>query len=163
MAISVSNLPEAIGSASEMRAAGRRDPTIVRLWVAVAAVCALATTVVGYAIADNVSDNPNAAIDGFAAGALLAMLVDSMIPDAAQKSGRVLLACGVAGERERSRRGVEGVAGVVAERPDAGGGVVAAVVRLSISREGDADLEKPLRARPLKKSLSAPTLPWLST
>jgi hypothetical protein len=51
----------------------------------------------------------------------------------------------------------------VAERPDAGGGVVAAVVRLSISREGDADLEKPLRARPLKKSLSAPTLPWLST
>jgi len=50
-------------------------------------VCALAS-VVGYALADAVSDNLKAAIDGFAAGALLVMLVDSMIPDATRKSGR---------------------------------------------------------------------------
>src|SRR3954452_7032049 len=55
VAIFVSNLPEAIGSASEMRSAGRDDRTILRLWVAVAAVCALAS-VVGFAIADAVSD-----------------------------------------------------------------------------------------------------------
>jgi zinc transporter, ZIP family len=41
--------------------------------------------VVGYAIADNVSDNLNAAIDGFAAGALLVMLIESMIPGAVRK------------------------------------------------------------------------------
>jgi ZIP family zinc transporter len=87
VAIFVSNLPEAIGSASDMRTAGRDDRTIVRLWLAVAVVCALAT-VVGYAVADAVSDNVKAAIDGFAAGALLVMLVDSMIPEAARESGR---------------------------------------------------------------------------
>jgi ZIP family zinc transporter len=87
VAIFVSNLPEAIGSASEMRAAGRDDGTILRLWVTVATVCALAT-VAGYALADSVFDNLNAAIDGFAAGALLVMLVDSMIPDATRQAGR---------------------------------------------------------------------------
>jgi ZIP family zinc transporter len=86
VAIFVSNLPEAAGSASEMRTAGRDDRTIMRLWLAVATVCALAS-VVGYALADAVSDNLNAAIDGFAAGALLVMLVDSMIPDA-RRAGR---------------------------------------------------------------------------
>jgi zinc transporter, ZIP family len=87
VAIFVSNLPEAIGSASEMRAARRDDRTILRLWLAVATVCALAS-VAGYALADAVSDNLKAAIDGFAAGALLVMLVDSMIPDATRDSGR---------------------------------------------------------------------------
>ena len=40
-------------------------------------------------LADNVSGNFNAAIDGFAAGALLVMLIDSMIPDAVRKGGDV--------------------------------------------------------------------------
>ncbi len=87
VAIFVSNLPEAIGSASEMRKVGRADRTILRLWLAVAIVCALAS-VVGYALSDAVSDDVNAAIDGFAAGALLVMLIDSMIPDARHKAGR---------------------------------------------------------------------------
>jgi zinc transporter, ZIP family len=87
VAIFVSNLPEAIGSASQMRAAGRDDRTVLRLWVAVAIVCALAS-VVGYAVADAVSHNLKAGIDGFAAGALLVMLVDSMIPDARRAAGR---------------------------------------------------------------------------
>jgi ZIP family zinc transporter len=86
-AIFVSNLPEAIGSASAMRAAGRPTRTIVGLWAGVAICCALAT-VAGYALGDAVSGELRAAIDGFAAGALLVMLVDSMIPDATQDSGR---------------------------------------------------------------------------
>jgi ZIP family zinc transporter len=87
VAIFVSNLPEAIGSASQMRRAGRDDRTILRLWIAVAVVCALASGV-GYALADAASNNVKAAIDGFAAGALLVMLVDSMIPDATRDVGR---------------------------------------------------------------------------
>jgi ZIP family zinc transporter len=88
VAIFVSNLPEAIGSATEMRAAGRSPGTVRRLWVAVAAVCALAT-VAGYALADAAGGEVRAGIDGFAAGALLVMLVDSMIPEASGKGGRI--------------------------------------------------------------------------
>jgi zinc transporter, ZIP family len=88
VAIFVSNLPEAIGSSTEMRAAGTRPAAIRRLWMLIALICA-AATVVGYAIADNVSGNLNAAIDGFAAGALLVMLIDSMIPEAVRKGGDI--------------------------------------------------------------------------
>ena len=88
VAIYVSNLPEAIGSSSAMHAAGTRPAAIRRLWILVALICTL-STVVGFAIADNVSANVNAAVDGFAAGALLVMLVDSMIPEAVRKGGDV--------------------------------------------------------------------------
>jgi zinc transporter, ZIP family len=86
-AIFVSNLPEAIGSASEMRAQGRRKETILRLWIAVAVVCTLAS-VAGFAIADSLSGELEGGFNGFAAGALLVMLADSMIPEA-RKAGRV--------------------------------------------------------------------------
>ena len=85
-AIFVSNLPEAIGSATEMRAEGRRNQTILRLWIAVAVVCTLAS-VVGFAIADAMSGELEGGFNGFAAGALLVMLADSMIPEA-RKAGR---------------------------------------------------------------------------
>ena len=70
-----------------MRAAGRSKRSIRLLWIAVAVICTLAT-VVGWAIADNASDNLKAIVDGFAAGALLVMLIDSMIPEATEKFGR---------------------------------------------------------------------------
>jgi ZIP family zinc transporter len=88
VAIFVSNLPEAIGSATDMSASGQKPGAIRLLWIAVAVVCTLAT-VAGYAIADTASDNLRAIINGFAAGALLVMLIDSMIPEATEKSGRV--------------------------------------------------------------------------
>jgi zinc transporter, ZIP family len=88
VAIFVSNLPEAIGSSTAMRAAGTPAATIRRLWLAVALIC-IAATVAGYAIADNVSGNLTAVVDGFAAGALLVMLIDSMIPEAVRKGGDV--------------------------------------------------------------------------
>ena len=87
-AIFISNLPEAVGSATGMRAAGHAPSVVLRLWVAVAVICTLAT-VAGYGIADNVSGDFQAAVDGFAAGALLVMLIDSMIPEAAEKAGKV--------------------------------------------------------------------------
>jgi zinc transporter, ZIP family len=88
VAIFVSNLPEAIGSASELRAAGRSARNVMVLWIAVAAACALAS-VVGYAVADTASPGLEGGINGFAAGALLVLLVDSMIPDARTKSGPI--------------------------------------------------------------------------
>jgi ZIP family zinc transporter len=54
----------------------------------VAALCALATPL-GYLLATHTGGHFQALINGFAAGALLVMLVDSMIPEATEKSGRV--------------------------------------------------------------------------
>lgn len=85
VAVFVSNLPEAVGSASDMRSSGERPRSIVLLWLVVSLVCTLAT-VGGYALADHVPDPVRAGVDGFAAGALLVMLVDSMVPEAQEKA-----------------------------------------------------------------------------
>src|SRR6478752_1667836 len=87
VAIFVSNLPEAIGSVSVMRKTLSRRK-IIRLWVAVAVICTI-STVMGYGIASISGGELRAAIDVFAAGALLVMLIDSMIPEASKASGRV--------------------------------------------------------------------------
>jgi len=86
-AIFVSNLPEAVGSATEMRASGTQPAKVLRLWMLIAVVCALSTPV-GYALGDITGGDLRALVNGFAAGALLVMLIDSMIPEAAAKSGR---------------------------------------------------------------------------
>jgi ZIP family zinc transporter len=86
VAVFVSNLPEAIGSGSDMLAAGRPRGEILRLWVGVAVVCTLAS-VAGFAMAEAASAELKGAINGFAAGALLVMLADSMIPEARAKAG----------------------------------------------------------------------------
>ena len=70
-----------------MQAAGMARATIFRLFLVVALVCTLSSGL-GYLIADSAGPNLRAAIDGFAAGALLVMLIDSMIPDAHSKAGR---------------------------------------------------------------------------
>jgi zinc transporter, ZIP family len=85
VAIFVSNLPESIGSATDMRSAGTKSRTILLGWTVVAVVCALAT-VGGYWISALVGDRFTGAVDGFAAGALLVMLVGSMIPEAKEKA-----------------------------------------------------------------------------
>ena len=85
VAIFASNLPEAIGSASDMRAGGRSGRSVLGLWAGVALFCA-AATVGGYALSGVVSSEGQAFTDGFAAGALLTMLIDSMIPEAKEKA-----------------------------------------------------------------------------
>jgi ZIP family zinc transporter len=86
-AIFVSNLPEAIGSSTAMRDAGTRPAAIRRLWGMIALGCAVATPI-GFALADVTGGDLEAGINGFAAGALLVMLIDSMIPEARDKAGR---------------------------------------------------------------------------
>jgi ZIP family zinc transporter len=85
-AIFVSNLPEAIGSSTDMKIGGVRPRVIIFLWIAVAAVCAM-STVGGYAVSRVTAERFEGAVDGFAAGALLVMLVGSMIPEATTKAG----------------------------------------------------------------------------
>jgi ZIP family zinc transporter len=88
VAIFVSNLPEAIGSAIDMRQAGTTVRSIRLLWLGVASLCTLATPL-GYLLAKDTGGHFQGGINGFAAGALLVMLVDSMIPEATTKAGRI--------------------------------------------------------------------------
>jgi zinc transporter, ZIP family len=88
VAIFVSNLPEAIGGSNDMRQAGHERGQVARNWIGIATLCALATAV-GYITADSVSDDLQGGTNGFAAGALLVMLVDTMIPEAHEDGGRV--------------------------------------------------------------------------
>ena len=86
-AVFVSNLPEAIGSVDEMRSTRRSSAQIMRMWIVIAVVCALAS-VLGWLLADNIGGRVGGAINGFAAGALLVMLTDAMIPDAHRQAGQ---------------------------------------------------------------------------
>jgi ZIP family zinc transporter len=86
-AIFVSNLPEAIGGATDMKREMQSSRKVIINWIWIAAFCA-AATVVGYLAADNTTDELQAGINGFAAGALIVMLVDSMIPEATEQAGR---------------------------------------------------------------------------
>ncbi len=42
----------------------------------------------GYAVADSTSGELQGGINGFAAGALIVMLIDSMVPEATEQAGR---------------------------------------------------------------------------
>jgi ZIP family zinc transporter len=87
-AIFVSNLPEAVGSAAALRANGSTAGRILGLWGLVAAVGVLAT-LLGYGLLDGVSSELRGTVNAFAAGAVLCMLIDSMIPEARKDGGRV--------------------------------------------------------------------------
>lgn len=86
LAIFVSNLPEAIASAADMKSDHRPPGRIMQIWTVIAALCA-AATLTGFALQEVAGAALRGGINGFAAGALLVMLVGSMIPEATQKAG----------------------------------------------------------------------------
>jgi zinc transporter, ZIP family len=87
VAIFVQNLPEGMGSAIGLHEAGARPWRICAGWAGVAIVTALAAPV-GFGLANILANDFSGAFNGFAAGALLVMLVDSMAPEARRKAGR---------------------------------------------------------------------------
>ena len=85
-AVFASNFPEGLAGARDLRDAGRSPRWIIGLWVAVALASALAAGL-GYAVLGEMPPGPGALIQAFAAGAILAMLADSMIPEAFEHGG----------------------------------------------------------------------------
>jgi ZIP family zinc transporter len=88
-AIFISNLPEAIAGTTGLQAAGWRRGRIMLLWATVAVVSALACSV-GYRLLDTADPGTIAFIQAFAAGALLTMLADTMMPEAFEHGGRAV-------------------------------------------------------------------------
>lgn len=86
VAVFLSNVPEAISATADLRGGGVARGRISLLWVAVAAASAVAAGL-GYGLLGDASGETIAAIDAFAAGAILTMLADEMIPEGYERSG----------------------------------------------------------------------------
>ncbi|HEX8116918.1 MAG TPA: hypothetical protein VF521_06575 [Pyrinomonadaceae bacterium] len=84
-AIFLSNIPEGLASAAGMKKAGRTPAYIFGVWAGIALVSGLAA-VAGYTLFRGASPDTVAATTAVAAGAILAMLVDTMIPEAFEQA-----------------------------------------------------------------------------
>ena len=82
----LSNLPEGLSSSSGLRIAGWPRARVVRMWLVVIAVAAVSAAL-GYALLDPASGRTGAFAQGFAAGAPLAMVTDTMLPEAYEVEG----------------------------------------------------------------------------
>ena len=81
-----SNLPEGISSSYDLKKQNKSNKEILLTWLVVAVVC-LIFVIIGYVLFDNISPHITATFQSFAAGAILAMLASTMMPEAYQEGG----------------------------------------------------------------------------
>jgi len=86
VAIFLSNFPESISSINGLRKEGFSKNKIFALW-GFAAIATVAVCVLSFSFLHDISLNSFGIIEAFAAGAILAMLADSMIPEAFEEGG----------------------------------------------------------------------------
>lgn len=86
LAIGVGNVPEGLTGAVEMRRSGDSVRTVIGFWVIVGVATALAV-VIGYVALDEVSESTLSWPLSFAAGAVLAALADTLMPQAFREGG----------------------------------------------------------------------------
>ncbi len=84
-AIVISNLPEGLSSAAGMKAAGRSARYVFGVWVGIAVASGLAG-LLGVLLLEGASPEAVAAITAVAAGAILTMVADTMIPEAFERT-----------------------------------------------------------------------------
>lgn len=87
-AVFISNLPEAIAGTTGMKAGGWKTAHILFLWLAIAVFCAF-STMAGATLFTTTPATWLAFIQAFAAGAILMMLANSMIPEAYEHGGKL--------------------------------------------------------------------------
>jgi ZIP family zinc transporter len=86
-AVFISNLPEAISSTSGLVSGGWKKARVLWMWVGIALVSGLAS-LAGYGLFQNASPDAVAFVLTFAAGAILTMLADTMMPEAFEHGGK---------------------------------------------------------------------------
>ena len=87
VAVAVGNVPEAVGGAALMRARhGFSASRALALWSLTGAVLVV-VTVMGHSLADSIPDVGISAVQAFAGGATLAVLADSLMPEAYKDGG----------------------------------------------------------------------------
>ena len=82
----LSNLPEGMSSSSGLKAAGWARRRVLSMWSLVVLVSAVAAAA-GWVLLDPHSGRTGALVQAFAAGALLAMLADTLLPEAYEVEG----------------------------------------------------------------------------
>lgn len=85
-AIALSNFPEGISSITGLRKIGYSKSKILGIWLLVGLVMAV-VTVFSYQFLHDLSGNWVGIIESFAAGAVLSMLADTMMPEAFEEGG----------------------------------------------------------------------------
>lgn len=85
IAVFLSNLPEGLSSAAGMKAEGKTARFVFLLWGGIALSAGLAA-LGGYIAFDGLAPQWVAAVQAIAAGAILAMIVDTMVPEAFQET-----------------------------------------------------------------------------
>ncbi|GAA6621686.1 ZIP family metal transporter [Scytonema sp. NUACC26] len=84
-AVFLSNVPEGLSSAAGMKKAGRSTAYIFGVWGGIAIISGIAA-LLGYALFSHFSVEVIAATTAIAAGAILAMITDTMIPEAFEQA-----------------------------------------------------------------------------
>jgi ZIP family zinc transporter len=80
-AIAISNLPEGLSSSAGMKRNGRSARYVFGVWLTIAVASGIAG-LVGCLVLDGASDSTISVITAIAAGAILTMVADTMIPEA---------------------------------------------------------------------------------
>jgi ZIP family zinc transporter len=95
-AVFLSNIPESLSASVGMRESGKSLRYILAVWAGVTVV-ATVSSLAGFVLLDGASESITAAIQAFAAGAILTMLSDTMVPEAVEHAGGVVGLATVAG------------------------------------------------------------------
>ncbi len=86
-AVLLSNLPEGLAGARDLRQEGHSPRWIMGLWIGVAIASGISAAI-GYAVLGSLSSEPLGIAKAFAAGAILTMLADTMFPEAYAGGGK---------------------------------------------------------------------------
>jgi zinc transporter, ZIP family len=89
IAVFISNVPESLSSTSGLVTGGWKKSRIMWMWIGIAVISGLAS-LAGFGLFQHASPNTIAFVDAFAAGAILTMLADTMMPEAYQHGGKLV-------------------------------------------------------------------------
>ncbi|OBI71482.1 ZIP family metal transporter [Mycobacterium sp. E740] len=84
-AVFISNLPEGLSSAAGMKRAGRSARYVFGVWIGIAVISGI-SAMLGYVLLAGASPFLVAVITAVAAGAILAMIADTMVPEAFEEA-----------------------------------------------------------------------------
>ena len=86
-AVFISNVPESISATSGLLASGWNKSRVLWMWIGIAVISGL-SSLAGYALFQDASPDVNAFILTFAAGAILTMLANTMMPEGFEHGGK---------------------------------------------------------------------------
>lgn len=88
-AVFISNLPEGVAGTVNLVAAGRSRRSVLGMWSVLVLVSG-AFAALGYGVAEWVPEADGRVVQAFAAGAMLTMLADAMMPEAYEHGGKLV-------------------------------------------------------------------------